>query len=158
VHFDKDHVWHMQTLAKLAAAGPEWLIATLYKEVELEDAASVQAATDWWIELTGRGGEGMVVKPRDFTVRGSKGLVQPAIKCRGPGYLRIIYGMDYDLPKNLQSLRKRNVGGKRRLALQEFMLGIEGLTRFVNKQPLQHIHECALGVLALESEPLDPRL
>jgi protein phosphatase len=158
VHSDKNHVWHMQTLARLADAGPEWLIATPYMEVDLRDQASAQAATKWWLELTGRGGEGMVVKPGEFIAKGSRGLIQPAIKCRGPEYLRIIYGMDYDLPKNLESLRKRSVGGKRRLAVQEFMLGIEGLTRFVDKKPLQHIHECALGVLALESEPLDPRL
>ena len=50
------------------------------------------------------------------------------------------------------------VASKRRLALAEFALGLEGLHRFVERQPLRSIHECAFGVLALESEPIDPRL
>ena len=37
-------------------------------------------------------------------------------------------------------------------------LGIEGLERFVRKEPLRRVHECVFGVLALESEPVDPRL
>lgn len=158
VHSDKDHLWHMRTLAGLAEAGPDWLIMTSYRLVSFRDQASVQNAIDWWVELTGNGGEGMVVKPKAFTAIGKRGLLQPAIKCRGPAYLRIIYGMDYDMPKHLECLRNRNLAAKRRMAIKEYMLGIEGLTRFVNRQALQHIHECALGVLALESEPVDPRL
>ena len=42
--------------------------------------------------------------------------------------------------------------------LGEFALGIEGLERFVRKEPLRRVHECVFGVLALESEPVDPRL
>jgi hypothetical protein len=44
------------------------------------------------------------------------------------------------------------------LALREFALGIEGLERFVRGEPLRRVHECVFGVLALESEPVDPRL
>jgi protein phosphatase len=46
----------------------------------------------------------------------------------------------------------------RSLALREFALGIEGLERFVRGEPLRRVHECVFGVLALESEPVDPRL
>jgi protein phosphatase len=100
----------------------------------------------------------MVVKPLEFTVRGRKGLVQPALKCRGREYLRIIYGPEYTLPQNLARLRSRHVGPKRSLATREFGLGVEGLERFVRREPLRRVHECVFGVLALESEPVDPRL
>ncbi len=100
----------------------------------------------------------LVVKPLEFVVRGKKGLVQPALKCRGPEYLRIIYGPDYTAAENLPRLRSRSVSGKRSLALREFALGIEALERFVRREPLRRVHECVFGVLALESEPVDPRL
>lgn len=108
--------------------------------------------------MTAAGGEGMVVKPYDFIARGKRGVMQPAIKCRGPEYLRIIYGPEYSAPQNIARLRKRSVGGKRSLALREFALGVEALQRFVARQPLRRVHECVFGVLALESEPVDPRL
>jgi len=91
-------------------------------------------------------------------VRGRRGLVQPAVKCRGPEYLRIIYGPEYTLPENLERLRQRGLSAKRSLALREFALGVEGLERFVAGEPLRRVHECVFGVLALESEPVDPRL
>jgi protein phosphatase len=100
----------------------------------------------------------MVVKPLEFIATGRRGVTQPAIKCRGPEYLRIIYGPEYLLPENLERLRSRNVGAKRSLASREFALGIEALERFVRKEPLRCTHECVFGVLALESEPVDPRL
>ena len=104
------------------------------------------------------GGEGMVVKPLDFIARGEKSLIQPALKVHGPEYLRIIYGPEYDLPDNLARLRHRGLSGKRALALREFALGHEALTRFVTGAPLRSVHECVFAVLALESEPIDPRL
>jgi protein phosphatase len=58
----------------------------------------------------------------------------------------------------LERLRERNLGHKRSLAVREFALGIEALERFVNKEPLYRVHECVFGVLALESELVDPRL
>jgi protein phosphatase len=100
----------------------------------------------------------MVVKPLAFVATGRKSLVQPALKCRGREYLRIIYGPDYTMPEHIARLRQRGLGGKRALALREFALGIEGLQRFVRREPLRRVHECAFGVLALESEPIDPRL
>jgi protein phosphatase len=100
----------------------------------------------------------MVVKPWQFVSRGPKGLVQPALKVRGREYLRIIYGPEYTLPEHLERLRARGVSAKRSLALREFALGIEALTRFVRAEGLRRVHECVFGVLALESEPIDPRL
>jgi protein phosphatase len=157
VHVDKDHLWHMATLAKLAASNPV-LMATAHQVIELNESSDINTGIRWWEELTARGGEGMVVKPINFVVRGPKGLVQPAVKCRGKEYLRIIYGPEYDTPEYLQRLRKRGLAAKRSLALREFALGVEALERFVVNQPLRRVHECVFGVLALESEPVDPRL
>jgi protein phosphatase len=157
-YFDRNHIWHMETLQKLCAADDALLLATNYKVITLTDEASVEEGTNWWLEMTGKGGEGMVVKPLDFIVRGSRGLIQPAIKCRGKEYLRIIYGAEYDLPEHLERLRQRGLSAKRSLALREFALGVEGLERFVRREPLRKTHECVFGVLALESEPVDPRL
>jgi protein phosphatase len=158
VHTDKPHTWHMETIGKLCAADPQLLLATPFRLVELGHEESYVGAVAWWTEMTGAGGEGMVVKPLNFIAEGRRGITQPAIKCRGPEYLRIIYGPEYLLPENLERLRARNVGAKRSLASREFALGIEALERFVRKEPLRRTHECVFGVLALESEPVDPRL
>lgn len=158
LHMDKDHLWHMRTLAKLATVDPDLFMATPHRAVNLTSADEGAAAITWWEELTARGGEGMVIKPLSFIARGPKGLVQPALKCRGAEYLRIIYGPEYDLPQHVERLRSRGLSGKRSLAIREFCLGHEGLARFVNREPLRRVHECVFGVLALESEPVDPRL
>jgi protein phosphatase len=159
-YVDRNHAWHMATLSRLAAAAtqPSPLMATANQMVNLADERSVAAAIAWWEELTARGGEGMVVKPLDFAVRGKRGLIQPAIKCRGKEYLRIIYGPEYDALQNIERLRGRGLAAKRSLALREFALGVEALERFVHREPLRRVHECVFAVLALESEPVDPRL
>jgi protein phosphatase len=158
VHIDKDHLWHMGRLAEACEADSGLLHATAHRLVDLTDAESRTEATEWWRELTDQGGEGMVVKPLSFVAQGRRGLAQPALKCRGREYLRIIYGPEYTLPEHLERLRARGLGKKRSLALREFALGMEGLDRFVKREPLRRIHECVFGVLALESEPVDPRL
>ncbi|HEY0753594.1 MAG TPA: polynucleotide kinase-phosphatase [Ktedonobacteraceae bacterium] len=158
VHVDKNHLWHMQTIAAFCHADLALLLPTPYQLVMVKDPDSVAEGTRWWRALTGRGGEGMVIKPLDFIARGSHGFSQPALKCRGPEYLRIIYGPEYSEPANLERLRVRGVGAKRSLAMREFALGIEALERFVQHEPLRRVHECVFGVLALESEPVDPRL
>ncbi len=158
VWFDRDHIWHMQFADRLGDAGEAIVARTRWKLVDLSDEAACAAATAWWEEQTANGGEGMVVKPREFYMRGPKGLLQPALKVRGREYLRIIYGPEYDAPENLSRLRERGVGGKRNLAIREFALGHEALKRFVAREPLRRVHECVFGVLALESEPIDPRL
>jgi len=156
LHADKDHVWHMSTLARLC--NDPLFVATPYKVIDLTDPASQAEGIAWWETLTERGGEGMVIKPFNFIEKGRKGLIQPAIKCRGREYLRIIYGPEYTAPQHLARLRSRGLAGKRSLALREFALGMESLERFVRQEPLYRVHECAFGVLALESEPIDPRL
>jgi protein phosphatase len=158
LHIDKDHAWHMETLAEFCRADPALLRATPYRVVDLTDPESAAAGIAWWTDLTGAGGEGMVVKPLSFVHKGPRGLAQPAVKCRGREYLRIIYGPEYTAPGNLERLRARGLGRKRALALGEFALGVEALERFVRKEPLRRVHECVFGVLAMESEPVDPRL
>jgi protein phosphatase len=151
VHTDKPHDWHMQTLARLAGG---IVVATPFKVVDVTNPENEAEGVRWWEELAGSGGEGMVVKPLDFVAKSRRGLVQPAIKCRGREYLRIIYGPEYTAPKNLERLRARGLSTKRSLALREFALGVEALERFARKEPLRREHESVFGVLALESEPV----
>lgn len=158
VYLERDHLWHLGMLSRLAAADPGFFLATAHREVALGDPESRVALVSWWEELTEGGGEGIVVKPREGVVVGPKGLVQPAIKCRGREYLRIIYGPEYLAPENLPRLRQRSLGRKRSLAVREFALGVEALERFARGEPLHRVHQAAFGVLALESELVDPRL
>jgi len=158
VHADKDHAWHMETLGRICQSDPRFLLATPWRKVDLSVAASEAEATDRWESLTESGGEGMVVKPLSFVQKGRRDLTQPAVKCRGREYLRIIYGPEYTRGEHLTRLRQRSLGGKRSLAIREFALGVESLERFVRREPLRRVHECVFGVLALESEPVDPRL
>jgi polynucleotide kinase-phosphatase len=158
VFTDRDHHWHLERIDRLVAADPGWFASTGRVAVDLVDEDSQAAAITWWEELTAGGGEGIVVKPISFTTQGTKGLAQPGIKCRGREYLRIIYGPEYADPGQIDRLRSRNLSRKRGLAVREFGLGVEALTRFVTRQPLYRVHECVFGVLALESEPVDPRL
>ena len=157
-HVDCDHRWHMDRAGELTGQDDPVLYPTAHRVVELADESAVADAVGWWEAMTGAGGEGMVVKPLDFVAHGKKGLVQPAVKCRGREYLRIIYGPEYTRPENLERLRRRNLKRKRSLALREFALGVEALERFVRREPLRRVHECVFAVLAMESEPVDPRL
>jgi protein phosphatase len=158
VHSDKNHIWHMDTIAKYFTGEDNLIMATNHIVVSVNDSESIDKGIKWWEDLTASGGEGMVVKPYDFIVKNDKGLLQPAVKCRGREYLRIIYGPEYTLEENIERLRSRSLGKKRSLALREFALGMESLERFINHEPLYRVHECVFGVLALESEPVDPRL
>lgn len=158
VHVDRSNEWHMQMAHRICREDDDVLLATRFQIVDTIEQSSLEAGRDWWLDLTENGGEGMVIKPLDFVSRDSKGLLQPAVKCRGPEYLRIIYGMEYLEQNNLDRLKSRNLRFKRSLALREFALGVEALERFVRKEPLRRVHECVFGVLALESEPVDPRL
>jgi len=159
VHVDKTHQWHLDTIGQIVAASSSpCLQMTASRVLDLTDVTGEAEVLAWWQNLTDQGGEGIVVKPLDFIARGRRGLVQPAMKCRGREYLRIIYGPEYTAPKHLERLRQRHLGTKRALALREFALGIEALERFVTREPLRRVHACVFGVLALESEAVDPRL
>jgi polynucleotide kinase-phosphatase len=154
----RDHLWHLEIADRLAAAD-ELFAPTRSRVVRL--ARDEADATAWWEELTGVGGEGMVVKPLDAAPTGPDGgrrLVQPGLKCRGREYLRIIYGPDYTEPEHLERLRQRSLGRKRSLAMREYALGLEALDRLAAGEPLWRVHQPVFGVLALESEPVDPRL
>ena len=152
------HVWHMEKIRQYCTGIDPVFMATEYICVDTADEGSVNAGVDWWMKLTASGGEGMVVKPETFVARRQTEVLQPAVKCRGPEYLRIIYGPEYLMPEHLNRLKKRSLSRKRSLAIREFSLGMESLKRFVNKEPLYRVHECVFGVLAFESEPVDPRL
>jgi protein phosphatase len=163
VYHERDHSWHLGLADRLAAAVPGLIAVTRRLRVDTGDPDSVAAGIAWWDGLTRAGGEGMVVKPHANLTRagltGAAGrLAQPGIKVRGREYLRIIYGPDYTEPANLARLRDRNLGRKRSLALREYALGLEALERGARGEPLWRIHEAVFGVLALESEPVDPRL
>jgi protein phosphatase len=152
------HTWHLARTDRLVAADPDLLTTTRRTFVDTTDPSSVAGGTKWWEELTAAGGEGMVVKPAANLVRGTKGIVQPGLKVRGREYLRIIYGPDYTEERHLQRLRSRGLGHKRSMALREYALGLEALDRVARAEPLWRVHECVFAILALESEPVDPRL
>lgn len=158
VFSDKTHIWHMETIKKYLVDNDPVFIATDHITVHVSDPSDIRKGIDWWLDLTDKGGEGMVVKPIEFIARDQRGILQPAIKCRGREYLRIIYGPEYLIPEHLDRLKKRSLSRKRGLALKEFALGMEALKLFADKEPLHRIHQCVFGVLALESEPVDPRL
>jgi protein phosphatase len=157
-HHAKPHAWHLDVADRLVAADPGLFTATRRRYVSTTDPASAAEAAGWWEELTGSGGEGMVVKPAANLTRGSRGVVQPGLKVRGREYLRIIYGPDYTEEANLGRLRQRGLGHKRSMAQREYALGLEALDRVARGEPLWRVHECVFAVLALESEPVDPRL
>jgi len=155
---DRDHGWHLALADRLVEAAPALLRTTRRLVVDTTDPNSADAGVRWWQDLTDAGGEGMVVKPFDNLVKTNRGYAQPGVKVRGREYLRIIYGPDYTEPANLERLRDRGLGHKRSLAAREYALGIESLERAVRPDPLWRIHEPVFAVLALESEPVDPRL
>jgi protein phosphatase len=157
-YHDRDHGWHLGVADRLAESAPELIQPTRRLLVDTTDPDSTVAGAAWWQDLTAAGGEGMVVKPYTNLTRGGRGLVQPGIKVRGREYLRIIYGADYTQSENLQRLRQRGLGHKRSLALREYALGLEALERAARGEPLWRVHEPVFAVLALESDPIDPRL
>ncbi|MGI5253068.1 polynucleotide kinase-phosphatase [Actinacidiphila glaucinigra] len=155
------HDGQLALIDRLVANDPTGLLQeTRRLLVDTGDEESVAAGTRWWLELTEAGGEGMVVKPLQALVRTEDGnrLVQPGVKCRGREYLRIIYGPEYTRPDQLVRLRSRALGHKRSLALREYALGLEALDRLAAGEPLWRVHEAVFALLALESEPVDPRL
>jgi protein phosphatase len=158
VYHERPHAWHLDVADRLVRADGDLVAPTRRVFADVTDPGSVAAATDWWAELAAAGGEGMVVKPARNLTRGRRGLIQPGLKVRAREYLRIIYGPDYTEPSNLERLRPRGLGHKRSLALREYALGLEGLDRAAGGEPLWRVHQCVFAVLALESEPVDPRL
>jgi len=147
------HPWHLAELGRLRS---DLITPTRHRVVDLSSARERSEAADWWLELTAGGGEGMVVKPAQLPGGGVDGRVQPGLKVRGREYLRIIYGPDYT--DSLDVLRQRQLGKKRQLALREHGLGLDALSAFVAQEPLWRVHQAVFAVLALESEPVDPRL
>lgn len=158
VHTYENHAWHVTTLAELCSVDESLLKKTRFRVVDVTERDAPKEIGDWWQELCDEGAEGIVVKPLEWLARGRRNLVQPALKVRSREHLRSVYGPEYTVPENLERLRDRAVSVRRSLALREFALGIEALSRFVVEEPLTRVHECVLGILALESETVDPRL
>lgn len=156
-HEDKSHEWHASWGRRLAAA-TDMAVPTPVHLVALDEPESVSAAIDAWERETAAGAEGAVVKPATFLHRHQGVPIQPALKVRGKDYLRLVYGPGYDARENLPRLIRRGLGHKRSLAMRQFALGLEGIRRLIAGEPLRRVHECVLGVLALSSEPVDPRL
>ena len=157
MHTDKPHRWHMDITQRMCD-GSNILMTTEHRQVDVDNETEVAEAARWWTERTEAGSEGMVVKPEAFVTRTERGIAAPALKCRGREYLRIIYGPEYTAPDQLERLRRRNTGRKMTLALREFALGIEALEQLVARAPLRNVHRAVFGILALEAEPVDPRL
>jgi protein phosphatase len=158
VHVDKPHVWHLEHLAALADGAPSLLVPTVFRQVNLQNDDDRHQAVLWWQEMETRGSKGMVIKPQDWLPRCQNRLIQPALLCRCPGYLRLIYGPQYQRPENLERLRHRPIPLKRAMAIRQYSLALEALHRFVEREPLSRVHECIFGTLGLASEPVDPRL
>ncbi|MFD4183976.1 polynucleotide kinase-phosphatase, partial [Rhodococcus sp. NPDC058514] len=157
-HSDRDHGWHLAVADRLVEAAPTLFATTRRIVVDLASTESEAAGIGWWEALTAGGGEGMVVKPLANGAQGGSRRVQPGIKVRGREYLRLIYGPHYAEPENLDRLRSRSLGHKQSMALREYALGIEAIDRLVKADPLWRVHQAVFAVLALESEPVDPRL
>ncbi|MGA8112775.1 MAG: polynucleotide kinase-phosphatase [Actinocatenispora sp.] len=157
-HTGLDHGSQLALADRLVAADPDLFTATRRIVVDTGDEESVRAGTDWWLALTGDGGEGMVVKPYQGLRVPEGRQVQPGVKCRGREYLRIIYGPDYTEPATLARLRDRRLSRKRSMAWREHVLGLAALDRVAAGEPLYRVHEVVAAVLACESEPVDPRL
>lgn len=152
---DTPHDRHLQLIQKYLHEFNN-LIITQNRIINLKEDKEINAGLDFWENLLANGAEGMVVKPLHYVSWSGKKLLQPAIKCRGSEYLRIIYGAEY--LENIEKFKQRNLAPKRKRALREFALGLEALELFVNGEPLRKIHECVFTILALESEPQDARL
>jgi protein phosphatase len=159
---DENHLVHLETINKyITGFDPTepLFMNTNSIVVDLNDESSLALGIDWWLKLTESGGEGMVVKPLNFIAHNGRGeLIQPAIKCRGREYLRVIYGPEYTDSARLEKLRSRSLGKKRRLALDEFALGMESLEHFVKNESFHRFHEAVFAIMALENEKVDPRL
>lgn len=157
-HFERDPEWHVAMSNRLCVAAPELFVRTMRRIVDPGDEAGGADIAAWWERLTDDGSEGVVVRPLGPTLNGRSKLIQSALKCRGRDALRLLYGPDYDEPDTLRSLKGRGLAVKRSVALREFALGVEALERFVRHESLYRVHECIVAALALEAEPLDPRL
>ena len=152
--------WQRERLDQLVTASSGMLVHTPSMRVATASTEEREEATTWWRTLVEGTEEGLVVKPDDgvYGAEHMRRRVQPALKVRGREYLRIIYGPEYTIAGHMARVRKRATGAKRSLALREHAIGCEGLTRLVARRALHERYECALAVLALESEPTDPRL
>ena len=161
VHVDKDHLWHMQTLQRLCQAGgpSSILLATPYKMVDVTDPASEAGAVRWWQELTDSGGEGDGRQAAAVHRSRQTGLGAAGRQVSRPGVPANHLRPGIHCPPNTwNGCVPAAWPANARWPLREFALGVESMERFVRREPLRRVHECVFGVLAMESESVDPRL
>ena len=159
VFVDRDHALAPRSLRRARRRGSEWFRRTDRRVVDVTDPAGQDEAVTWWEALTAAGGEGMVVKPMSFVARGRKGLVQPGVKCRGPRvpahHLRPrVHRSDADRA----AARTRRSAASARSPPASSAWASRRSSASCAREPLYRVHECVFAVLALESEPVDPRL
>jgi hypothetical protein len=155
--FDRPHPFHIEVLSRIAKSGAGFLIPTRQQIVCTSVRATWEQTISWWEEISKQSSEGFVVKPFPFVPRGRRGRAQPALKCRSSEHLRLVYGPDYDTRDHRESLASRQALGRRRSKhrriLRQFTFAMEAVTRFVQRNSLDAVHECILGVLAQEVAP-----
>ncbi len=154
-YFNRGHKWHMQMLHSIVRkAGREPFVRTPYMEVRFADKQSVEKCFQWWEELAQAGAEGLVIKAPCCVPKGRRGTAQPAIKCRTPEHLRLVYGPEYDLIENRWVLANRDAVNRRRekhrRVLKQLVLSIDGIERFIRGEPNGQIENCVRSVLSLE--------
>ena len=165
----RPHRWHLEQIDALVDHEPGTLRRTDRRFVNLGDDTPVQEATNWWHALTDDGHEGVVVKPSEPIVTSGRGLVlplesepiDPRREVPGPGvparHLRSrVSGTGQSQAAAAAVARPQVVIGPTRVRSRN--RGPRAEDRFVANEHLARVHECVFGVLALESEPIDPRL
>ena len=147
--FGMPNSWHIETLNGLARRAGAPFVDTPYRLISLEERTGVEECLALW-----RGCPGIAIKTLPFFPAGKRGAAQPAFLCRNREQLRLVYGPEYDLPENRlrlngrKSLLKRR--NKRRKILKQWELALEGVQRFLAREPRGRIQECARRVLALD--------
>lgn len=128
-------------------------------KVDLENPDDWGRAWDFFINTTAIAKmEGIVVKPSVITDN-----VAPALKVRGPNYLTLIYGYDYQFPSKYKRLiESKRTGKKMRTSIQQHKIGQRLLD--VPRETISEENEEYLQLLAhmiVEEKfekTLDPRL
>ncbi len=153
-YLNRTHKWHMDVLHAVASHGGEPFIKTPFRFLALDDQNAIDDCIRWWDELSTEAAEGLVVKPLFGVPRGRRGLAQPAIKCRTPEHLRLVYGPEYDLIENRWQLVNRDALNHRRekhkRVLKQFALSIDGVEHFVDGEPTKAVETCVRALLSLE--------
>lgn len=129
--YEQNHIWHAMYINKFEN---DIFKRLNYHYINLKDKSTMDHSVEQWEKYCINGlGEGFVYKPMNFKNISSSGyLIQPALKVRGPEYLRIIYGIDYLDEEYFKKLTFRKISSKRKMAVQESELSEKILLTFLN--------------------------